>query len=178
MLIDDLKRRSKKGEEDSKQIDLFSAFNGLPTEEAKTEFYQHDQNWSNRMILGDSLQVMAEPCGERRPTRKGAMYLFDPPYGIKFKATFNGQQSERCQDGKASHHKRAEQVKAFRDTWKDGIIAYVLPKRLIIARELLNRTGSIFVQIETKMYIRAFLDEIFGELLCPDILVQTKQELV
>jgi len=102
VLIDDLKRRSK---EDStaqvEQIDLFAAFNGFPSEEAKTEFYQHDQNWSNRMILGDSLQVMAS-LAEREGLRgKVQCIYFDPPYGIKFNSNFQWSTTSRdVKDGK------------------------------------------------------------------------------
>ena len=180
VLIDDLKRRTKKGEEDSKQIDLFSAFNGLPTEEAKTEFYQHDQNWSNRMILGDSLQVMAS-LAEREGLRgKIQCIYFDPPYGIKFNSNFQWSTSRRdVKDGKIDQITREpEQVKAFRDTWQDGIHSYMsyLRDRLVIGRELLNKTGSIFLQIgnENVHRARALLDEIFGEKnFVADIIVQT-----
>jgi len=169
VLIDDLKRRSKQGGGDAEQIDLFAAFNGLPTEEAKTEFYQHDQNWSNRMILGDSLQVMAS-LAEREGLRgKVQCIYFDPPYGIKFNSNFQWSTTSRdVRDGKTDHITREpEQVKAFRDTWKDGIHSYLsyLRDRLQIARELLADSGSIFVQIgdENSHRIRALLDEVFGD---------------
>jgi adenine-specific DNA-methyltransferase len=169
VLIDDLKRRSKQGGGDAEQIDLFAAFNGLPTEEAKTEFYQHDQNWSNRMILGDSLQVMAS-LAEREGLRgKVQCIYFDPPYGVKFNSNFQWSTSSRdVQDGKASHITREpEQVKAFRDTWRDGIHSYLayLQERLIAARDLLSESGSVFVQIgdENVHRLRALLDEVFGE---------------
>jgi len=169
VLIDDLKRRSKKGEGDSEQIDLFSAFDGLLSEEAKTEFYQHDQNWSNRMILGDSLQVMAS-LAEREGLRgKVQCIYFDPPYGIRFNSNFQWSTTTRdVQDGKSVHITREpEQVKAFRDTWKDGIHSYLayLKERLTVARELLKDDGSIFVQIsdENLHRVRLLMDEVFGE---------------
>jgi adenine-specific DNA-methyltransferase len=168
VLIDDLKRRSKKEASESEQIDLFSAFNGLPSEEAKTEFYQHDQNWSNRMILGDSLQVMAS-LAEREGLRgKVQCIYFDPPYGIKFNSNFQWSTTSRdVKDGKTDHITREpEQVKAFRDTWKDGIHSYLdyLRSRLILARDLLADSGSIFIQIgdENVHLIRCLMDEVFG----------------
>ena len=168
VLIDDLKRRSKQGGGAAEQIDLFSAFNGLPSEEAKTEFYQHDQNWSNRMILGDSLQVMAS-LAEREGLRgKVQCIYFDPPYGIKFNSNFQWSTTSRdVKDGKADQITREpEQVKAFRDTWRDGIHSYLayLRDRLIISRDLLGDSGSIFVQIgdENVHRVRTVMDEVFG----------------
>jgi len=170
VLIDDLKRRTKLEIKDQdKQFDLFSSFNGLPSEEAKTEFYQHDQNWSNRMILGDSLQVMAS-LAEREGLRgKVQCIYFDPPYGIKFNSNFQWSTTSRdVRDGKADHITREpEQVKAFRDTWRDGIHSYLtyLRDRLTVARDLLTDSGSIFVQIgdENVHRVRAVMDEVFGD---------------
>jgi len=169
VLIDDLKRRTKLEIKDQdKQFDLFSSFNGLPSEEAKTEFYQHDQNWSNRMILGDSLQVMAS-LAEREGLRgKVQCIYFDPPYGIKFNSNFQWSTTIRdVKDGKADHITREpEQVKAFRDTWRDGIHSYLtyLRDRLTVARDLLGQTGSLFIQIsdENLHTLRSVLDEVFG----------------
>lgn len=169
VLIDDLMRRTKE-EKKSKQAqyDLFSDFNGLPTEDAKTEFYQHDANWTNRMILGDSLQVMAS-LAEREGLRgKVQCIYFDPPYGIKFNSNFQWSTTSRdVKDGKVDHITREpEQVKAFRDTWRDGIHSYLtyLRDRLTVARDLLTESGSIFVQIgdENVHRVRAVMDEIFG----------------
>ena len=181
VLIDDLKRRSKKGEEDSGQMDLFSAFNGLRTEEAKTEFYQHDQNWANRMILGDSLQVMASLTEREGLRGKVQCIYFDPPYGIKFNSNFQWSTTSRdVKDGNASHITREpEQVKAFRDTWRDGIHSYLgyLRDRLTAARELLTNSGSIFVQIgDGNVHkVRSILDEIFGDdCFVTEILVKKK----
>ena len=149
--------------------DLFADFNGLPDPEARLEFYHHDQHWTNRMILGDSLQVMAS-LAEREGLRgKVQCIYFDPPYGIKFNS--NWQVSTRnidVRDGKREDISREpEQVRAFRDTWKDGIHSYLtyLRDRLTVARELLAESGSIFVQIgdENVHRIRAVLDEVFGK---------------
>ncbi|HPN87185.1 MAG TPA: site-specific DNA-methyltransferase [Smithella sp.] len=170
VLIDDLLRRSATDRQAAEaQTDLFADFNGIPTEAAKTDFYQHDQNWSNRMILGDSLQVMAS-LAEREGLRgKVQCIYFDPPYGIKFNSNFQWSTTSRdVKDGNADHITREpEQVKAFRDTWRDGIHSYLtyLRDRLTVARDLLTESGSIFVQIgdENVHRIRALLDEIFGD---------------
>jgi len=170
VLIDDLLKRTASDKQAAEvQTDLFADFNGVPTEAAKTEFYQHDQNWSNRMILGDSLQVMAS-LAEREGLRgKVQCIYFDPPYGIKFNSNFQWSTTSRdVKDGNVEHITREpEQVKAFRDTWRDGIHSYLtyLRDRLTVARDLLTESGSIFVQIgdENVHRIRAVMDEIFGE---------------
>ena len=181
VLIDDLKRRSQQGgASDAEQIDLFSSFNGLPSDEAKTEFYQHDQNWSNRMILGDSLQVMAS-LAEREGLRgKVQCIYFDPPYGIKFNSNFQWSTTSRdVKDGKTDHITREpEQVKAFRDTWRDGIHSYLtyLRDRLSVSRDLLTESGSIFVQIgdENVHLVRAAMDEVFGSVNCISLITFKK----
>ena len=151
------------------QIDLFADFNGLPKDARATEFYQHDANWTNRMILGDSLQVMAS-LAEREGLRGKVQCIYlDPPYGIKFNSNFQWSTTSRdVKDGNADHITREpEQVKAFRDTWRDGIHSYLtyLRDRLTVARDLLTDTGSIFVQIgdENVHRVRALMDEVFGE---------------
>jgi adenine-specific DNA-methyltransferase len=151
------------------QFDLFADFNGLPSEDAKTEFYQHDAHWSNRMILGDSLQVMAS-LAEREGLRGKVQSIYiDPPYGIKFNSNFQWSTTSRdVKDGNAEHITREpEQVKAFRDTWRDGVHSYLtyLRDRFTVARDLLADSGSIFVQIgdENVHRVRAVLDEVFGD---------------
>ncbi len=171
VLIDDLVRKSKEARthEPGAQIDLFADFNGMPQGVDRTEFYQHDQNWSNRMILGDSLQVMAS-LAEREGLRGKVQCIYlDPPYGIKFNSNFQWSTTSRdVKDGNAGHITREpEQVKAFRGTWRDGIHSYLtyLRDRLTVARDLLTDSGSIFVQIgdENVHRVRAVLDEVFGE---------------
>jgi adenine-specific DNA-methyltransferase len=170
VLIDDLERQTKAGQSATEsQFDLFSDFNGLPSEEARTEFYQHDAHWSNRMILGDSLQAMAS-LAERESLRgKVQCIYFDPPYGIKFNSNFQWSTTSRdVKDGNVDHITREpEQVKAFRDTWRDGIHSYLtyLRDRLTVARDLLTQSGSIFVQIgdENVHRVRALMDEVFAE---------------
>ncbi|EQD67546.1 adenine specific DNA methylase, partial [mine drainage metagenome] len=188
VLIDDLRRQSDLhpsptgrgagGEGAFEQPDLFADFNGLPDTNAKTEFYQHDAHWANRMILGDSLQVMAS-LAEREGLRgKVQCIYFDPPYGIKFNSNFQWSTTSRdVKDGNTEHITREpEQVKAFRDTWRDGIHSYLtyLRDRLTVARDLLTESGSIFVQIgdENVHRVRAVMDEVFGEAnLCAQLTV-------
>ena len=187
-IIDDLMRQSKKRRDDKAQEeapDLFAdMFDGELDPEAKTEFYAHDQNWTNRMILGDSLQVMAS-LAEREGLRgKVQCIYFDPPYGIKFGSNWQvSTRSRDVKDGKADQISREpEMVKAFRDTWSDGIHSYLtyLRDRLSVARDLLHDSGSIFVQIgdENAHRVRLLLDEIFGEEnCCSAILVKKTQGL-
>ena len=168
-IIDGLRRDARaRRQETDPAPDLFADFNGLDDPEAKLEFYQHDQHWSNRMILGDSLQVMAS-LAEREGLRGKVQCIYiDPPYGIKFNSNWQvSTQNRDVKDGKiADVSREPEQVKAFRDTWKDGIHSYLtyLRDRLTVARELLTENGSIFVQIgeENVHRVRAVLDEVFG----------------
>jgi len=170
VLIDDLLRKTERSEDDAAdQFSLFQTFEKGLEESEKTEFYKHDQNWTNRMILGDSLEVMAS-LAEREGLRgKVQCIYFDPPYGIKFNSNFQWSTTSRdVKDGKADHITREpEQVKAFRDTWRDGIHSYLtyLRDRLTVARDLLTDSGSIFVQIgdENVHRVRAVMDEVFGE---------------
>ncbi|HKZ78891.1 MAG TPA: site-specific DNA-methyltransferase [Pyrinomonadaceae bacterium] len=171
VLIDDLLKQSKEWDSQAPgfQTDLFADFNGIPQGVDKTEFYQHEQNWSNRMILGDSLQVMAS-LAEREGLRGKVQCVYiDPPYGIKFNSNFQWSTTSRdVKDGKVDHITREpEQVKAFRDTWRDGIHSYLtyLRDRLTVARDLLTDSGSIFVQIgdENVHRVRALMDEVFGD---------------
>lgn len=173
-IIDDLKRETRtraeaKAQAEAPQFDMFSDFNGLPDPEAATEFYQHDQHWSNRMISGDSLSVMAS-LAEREGLRGQVQCIyFDPPYGIKFNSNFQWSTTSRdVKDGAKDHITREpEQVRAFRDTWKDGIHSYLtyLRDRMTVARDLLHESGSIFVQIgdENVHRVRTVMDEVFGD---------------
>jgi adenine-specific DNA-methyltransferase len=171
VLIDDLIRRTlqDKLKPQEEQLNLFADFDGIEDENAKTEFYKHDANWSNRFILGDSLQVMAS-LAEREGLRGQVQCIYiDPPYGIKFNSNFQWSTTSRdVKDGNIEHITREpEQVKAYRDTWRDGIHSYLtyLRDRLTVARDLLADSGSVFVQIgdENVHRVRALMDEIFGE---------------
>jgi adenine-specific DNA-methyltransferase len=151
------------------QIRLFSDFNGGPVDFAqKVEFYRHEQNWANRLILGDSLLVMTSLAQKEGLKGKVQTIYLDPPYGIKFGSNWQVSTRKRdVKDGKAEDATRQpEQVKAFRDTWKRGIHSYLayLRDRLFVALELLTETGSIFVQIgdENVHHVREVLDEVFG----------------
>lgn len=168
-IIDDLKRQAESRRDKSPvELDLFADFNGLGDAD-KTEFYQHEQNWQNRMILGDSLQVMAS-LAEREGLRGQVQCIYiDPPYGIKFNSNWQvSTRSRDVKDSKSAHVTREpEQVKAFRDTWRYGIHSYLtyLRDRLTVARDLLAESGSIFVQIgdENIHRVRTVMDEVFGE---------------
>ena len=149
--------------------DLFAESFAPLDPEATTEFYQHDVDWANRLILGDSLQVMAS-LAEREGLRgKVQCIYFDPPYGIKFNSNWQvSTMSREVKDGKLdSATREPEQMKAFRDTWKDGIHSYLtyMRDRMTVARDLLTDDGSIFIQIsdENVHRVRALMDEIFGE---------------
>ncbi|MEY9583344.1 site-specific DNA-methyltransferase [Sinorhizobium fredii] len=169
-IIDDLKRRTNKArEEKSDAPDLFADFNGIADPEARAEFYQHTKHWQNRMILGDSLQVMASLAEREEMRGKVQCIYFDPPYGIKFNSNWQvSTMSTTVRDGRKEDIAREpEQVKAFRDTWKDGIHSYLtyLRDRLLVARELLSESGAVFVQIgdENVHRVVAVLDEVFGQ---------------
>lgn len=181
VLIDDLLRHSRdKARTNDAQVDLFADFNGVPEGDAKTEFYQHEANWTNRLILGDSLQVMAS-LAEREGLRGKVQCIYiDPPYGIKFNSNFQWSTTSRdVKDGNTDHITREpEQVKAYRDTWRYGIHSYLtyLRDRLTVARDLLADSGSIFVQIgdENVHRVRALMDEVFGEeQFCAQIIYST-----
>ena len=162
VIIENLRRA--KGQD---QLDLFGDFDGLSGYEA-VEYYQHEANWSNRMILGDSLQVMASLAEKENLRGKVQMIYIDPPYGIKFGSNWQVSTGKRdVKDGKIEDATReVEQIKAFRDTWELGIHSYLayLRDRLTVARDLLTESGSVFVQIgdENVHLVRCLLDEVFG----------------
>ena len=169
VLIDDLRRQSKaRAREKAEDApDLFADFNGLDLE-AKTEFYQHDQHWSNRMIAGNSLSVMAS-LAEREGLRGQVQCVYiDPPYGIKFNSNFQWSTTSReVKDGaKDQVTREPEQVRAFRDTWRDGVHSYLsyLRDRLTVARDLLSERGAVFFQIgsENQHLIASLMDEVLG----------------
>ena len=175
VLIDDLLNQSKTADDaiapqtDLFRPDLFGDFNGIPKGADKTEFYQHDQNWSNRMILGDSLQVMASLAGREGLRGKVQCIYFDPPYGIEFNSNFqwSTERPDAKEDRAEQITREPEQVKAFRDTWRDGIHSYLtyVRDRLTAMRDLLTDSGSIFVQIGAGNVhrVRSLLDEVFGD---------------
>ena len=131
------------------------------------QFYEHDVDWANRMILGDSLQVMASLARREGLAGKVQMIYLDPPYGIKFASNFQPEIGRRdVKDKETDLTREPEMVKAYRDTWTLGVHSYLsyLRDRLILCRELLADSGSIFVQIgdENLHRVRAVMDEVFG----------------
>ena len=164
-IIEDVRRTVRK--EIPAQFTLFADFNGLEFEEM-IDFYRHGANWSNRMILGDSLYVMTSLAEKEGLKGQVQMIYIDPPYGIKFGSNWQVSTRKRdVKDGKAGDVTREpEQIRAFRDTWKLGIHSYLayLRDRLVVARELLTETGSVFVQIgdENVHLVRCLMEEVFG----------------
>lgn len=131
------------------------------------QFYQHDVDWSNRLILGDSLSVMASLARREALAGKVQMIYLDPPYGIKYASNFQPEIANKSVKDKAEDLTREpEMVKAYRDTWTLGVHSYLsyLRDRFLMAKELLADTGSIFVQIsdENVHRVRAVMDEVFG----------------
>jgi len=165
-IIENIRIEAKKDKKDF-QLELFGDFNGIGFEDL-IDFYHHEQNWSNRMILGDSLLVMTSLAEKEGLKGRVQMIYIDPPYGIKFGSNWQVSTKKRdVKDGKAEDLTRQpEQIRAFRDTWKLGIHSYLtyLRDRLVVARELLTETGSVFVQIgdENVHLVRCLLDEVFG----------------
>jgi len=156
----------KKEHEGPKQMSLFET-NEKPLREA-IDFYKHKENWSNRLIAGDSLLVMNSLLEKEGMAGKVQMVYFDPPYGIKYGSNFQPFVNKKdVTDGKDDDlSAEPEMIKAFRDTWELGIHSYLtyLRDRLLLARELLSDSGSVFVQIsdENVHHVRAIMDEVFG----------------
>jgi adenine-specific DNA-methyltransferase len=172
-IISDLKRRSEairreRAENEQYAIpDLYSDFNGLAEPGSEFAFYKHDKNWSSRMILGASLLVMTSLAEKEALTGKFKCIYMDPPYGIRFKSNWQpSTKSPNVAEGQVGLTREPEMIRAFRDTWKDGVHSYLayLRDRLSITHRLLDTDGSLFVQIgdENLHLVRALLDEIFG----------------
>jgi adenine-specific DNA-methyltransferase len=166
VLIENLRRTAARPDEEP-ELALFDTFDGLEGLQS-VEFYKHAANWSNRLILGDSLQVMGSLAEREQLRGQVQMIYLDPPYGIKFGSNWQASTRKRdVKDGKVEDATReVEQIKAFRDTWELGIHSYLayLRDRLVVARDLLTESGSIFVQIgdENMHLVRALMDEVFG----------------
>jgi adenine-specific DNA-methyltransferase len=159
--------RKRNGEDVSRQLPLFEAERKAPLRHA-IEFYQHKHGWTNRLIAGDSLLVMNSLLEKEGLAGKVQMIYIDPPYGIKYGSNFQPFVNKRdVKDGKDEDlTSEPEQIRAFRDTWELGIHSYLtyLRDRLLLARELLTESGSIFVQIsdENVHHVRELMDEVFG----------------
>lgn len=156
------------GEAKMRQASLFEApFESLPLRDA-VDFYRHDKGWANRLVSGDSLQVMNSLLVKEGMAGQVQMVYIDPPYGIKYGSNFQPFVGKRDVKDKsdADLTQEPEMIKAFRDTWELGLHSYLtyLRDRLLLSRELLSDTGSVFVQIsdENLHHVRELLDEIFG----------------
>ena len=155
----------KVAERENVQRNLFA--DPQQTYDKAVEFYKHDVDWTNRLILGDSLMVMSSLAQREDLAGKVQMIYIDPPYGIKFSSNFQPTVFQRdVKDRDQDLTREAEQIKAYRDTWTLGIHSYLayLRDRLIVAKDLLTDSGSIFVQIsdENVHRVRTIMDEVFG----------------
>ncbi len=163
------KRMTKSGGDKVWQEEMFQAWfeRPLPYREA-IEFYKHDRGWSNRLISGDSLLVMNSLLQKEGMAGQVQMIYLDPPYGIKYGSNFQPFVNKRDVKDRKDEDltQEPEMIKAFRDTWELGIHSYLtyLRDRLLLARELLHESGSVFVQIsdENLHLVRNLMDEIFG----------------
>ena len=167
-------RKVMKGEGKAKGIspaiqpDLFDApFENVPLREA-IDFYRHERGWANRLVSGDSLLVMNSLLQKESMAGKVQMIYIDPPYGIKYGSNFQPFTNKRDVKDRKDEDltQEPEMIKAFRDTWELGIHSYLtyLRDRLLLAKELLHESGSVFVQIsdENLHHVREIMDEIFG----------------
>ncbi len=158
----------KKNGQNFEQLSLFASQEENPPLREAIEFYKHAHNWSNRLVAGDSLLVMNSLLEKEGMAGSVQMMYVDPPYGIKYGSNFQPFVSKRdVKDGKDEDlTAEPEMIKAFRDTWELGIHSYLsyLRDRLLLDRELLKESGSIFVQIsdENVHHVRELMDEVFG----------------
>ncbi|MCX7963781.1 MAG: site-specific DNA-methyltransferase [Candidatus Sumerlaea chitinivorans] len=166
-IIEAVRKRNGQNEPVQLTLPLFEQERSEPLRQA-IEFYQHKHGWTNRLIAGDSLLVMNSLLEKEGMAGKVQMIYIDPPYGIKYGSNFQPFVNKRdVKDGKDEDlTAEPEQIKAFRDTWELGIHSYLtyLRDRLLLARELLTESGSIFVQIsdENVHHVRELMDEVFG----------------
>ncbi|MFJ1293311.1 site-specific DNA-methyltransferase [Paracoccus yeei] len=151
-----------------RQPDLFAApFENLPLRQA-LDFYHHEKGWSNRLVSGDSLLVMNSLLTKESMAGRVQMIYIDPPYGIKYGSNFQPFTNKRDVKDRSDEDltQEPEMIKAFRDTWELGIHSYLtyLRDRLMLARELLTESGSVFVQIgdENVHHARELCEEVFG----------------
>jgi adenine-specific DNA-methyltransferase len=164
-IIEAVRKRNGNGQQE--QLGLFEEERKEPLREA-IEFYRHKHGWTNRLVAGDSLLVMNSLLEKEGMAGKVQMIYIDPPYGIKYGSNFQPFVNKRdVKDGKDEDlTSEPEQIRAFRDTWELGIHSYLtyLRDRLLLARELLTESGSIFVQIsdENVHHVRELMDEVFG----------------
>ncbi|MEQ9549341.1 MAG: site-specific DNA-methyltransferase [Coleofasciculus sp. G3-WIS-01] len=158
----------KQKHQEAIQLSLFQEPEENPPIREAIEFYKHKHNWTNRLVAGDSLLVMNSLLEKEGMAGQVQMIYIDPPYGIKYGSNFQPFVNKRdVRDGKDEDlTQEPEMIKAFRDTWELGIHSYLtyLRDRLLLARELLSESGSVFVQIsdENVHLVRNLMDEIFG----------------
>ncbi len=164
-IIEAVRRRDGNGRQ--KQLPLFSTPEENPPIRKAVEFYKHSHGWSNRLVAGDSLLVMNSLLEKEGVAGKIQMIYIDPPYGIKYGSNFQPFVNRRdVKDGKDEDlTSEPEQIRAFRDTWELGIHSYLtyLRDRLLLARELLTESGSVFVQISDQNlhHVRELMDEVY-----------------
>jgi adenine-specific DNA-methyltransferase len=166
VIVENLRQTAAAGDPEP-ELTLFGDFNGIEFEQL-VDFYNWGVKWANRLVLGDSLLVMTSLAEKEALRGKVQTIYLDPPYGIKFGSNWQVSTRKRdVKDGKvADATRQPEQIRAFRDTWELGIHSYLayLRDRLVVSRELLSESGSIFVQIgdENVHLVRSLLDEVFG----------------
>lgn len=164
-IIKAVQRRSQ----GSRQVSLFELSGENPPIRSAIDFYKHRHNWSNRLIAGDSLLVMNSLLEKEGMAGRVQMIYIDPPYGISYGSNFQPFVNKRdVKDGKDGDlTQEPETIKAFKDTWELEVHSYLtyLRDRLLLARDLLNESGSIFVQISDKNlhHVRELMDEVFGQ---------------
>ena len=170
-ILGEVQKRMKAGKKAGSafQPDMFHApFENLPLREA-IDFYKHERDWANRLIAGDSLLVMNSMLQKEGMAGQVQMIYIDPPYGIKYGSNFQPFTNKRDVKDRKDEDltQEPEMIKAFRDTWELGIHSYLtyLRDRLLLARELLSDSGSVFVQIsdENLHHVRELMDEVFGQ---------------
>lgn len=174
-ILGEVQKSMKAGKQEGKesgsafQPDLYHApFENLPLRDA-VDFYKHERDWANRLIAGDSLLVMNSMLQKEGMAGQVQMIYIDPPYGIKYGSNFQPFTNKRDVKDRKDEDltQEPEMIKAFRDTWELGIHSYLtyLRDRLLLARELLNDSGSVFVQIsdENLHHVRELMDEVFGK---------------
>ena len=150
------------------QPQLFEDFNGLPSPDAAYEWYQHAANWSNRLIHGECTRVMASLLARENMAGKVQMIYFDPPYGVGYRSNFqvSVKQSDRTPESAEGRPLDTRTIRAFRDTYERNIHSYLdlTREKLVLMRELLADSGSLFMQIGNENAHRAavLLDEVFG----------------
>lgn len=155
-------------EPENKQMSLFQLPDNEPPLAKDINFYGHNKDWANRLIAGDSLLVMNSLLNKEGMAGKVQMVYIDPPYGISYNSNFQPFTNKtQVKDREEEIPAEPEMIKAFRDTWELEVHSYLshLRNRILLAKEMLHESGSIFVQIsdENLHHVREILDEVFGK---------------